>query len=89
MKCNICIIIIFKNLKKKNIINTQGFLFYFTLWYFLSVCLFKYVTCSLYSTWTFLMMRQCFCRIEMAWANGIPENRTHGNSENIQLTNPK
>lgn len=30
------------------------------------------LTCSLYSTWTFFMMRQCFCRIEMAWANGIP-----------------
>lgn len=36
----------------------------------------EHLTCSLYSTWTFFIMRQCFCRIEMAWANGIPEANT-------------
>lgn len=55
----------------------------------------EHLTCSLYSTWTFFIMRQCFCRIEMAWANGIPEANTwkrtpiNRNQDNMQIAGGK
>lgn len=49
----------------------------------------NYLTCSLYSTWTFFIMRQCFCRIEMAWANGIPATQEQNSQQNANNTKKK